>query len=304
MLMYKYYYAKNEKFYSLTDKTRLYEITCKNNLELILQLENVIESLTSDLNTEDYKYLEFNNLSNKEKYSLIEMLKMIPILFSNYLPNSYPELITLESSILLAAINDFIKMKNERNLNIDNYLNDALTRYLKELKEELINIKNISKYTQQEVDLSNLEPQTVKFYLPDIEKLTDEHYKHIDLITASNEAPQKILDENLKNQIYTYAEQIIVNKIKKENDLEKITAKINYQYLKTEQIKNTYFKYISYLLATPLTFFIFNNSQNNKTKICLALYLLGILGYQKIDYDLQNKLKITSNPILTLNKKN
>ncbi len=302
--MYKYYYAKNEKFYSLTDKTRLYEITCKNNLELILQLENVIESLTSDLNTEDYKYLEFNNLSNKEKYSLIEMLKMIPILFSNYLPNSYPELITLESSILLAAINDFIKMKNERNLNIDNYLNDALTRYLKELKEELINIKNISKYTQQEVDLSNLEPQTVKFYLPDIEKLTDEHYKHIDLITASNEAPQKILDENLKNQIYTYAEQIIVNKIKKENDLEKITAKINYQYLKTEQIKNTYFKYISYLLATPLTFFIFNNSQNNKTKICLALYLLGILGYQKIDYDLQNKLKITSNPILTLNKKN
>ena len=126
MLMYKYYYAKNDKFYSLTDKAKLYEITCKNNLELILQLENVIESLTNDLNTKDYKYLEFNNLSSKEQYSLIEMLKMIPILLSNYLPNNYPELITLESSILLAAINDFLKMKNERNLNINNYLNDAL----------------------------------------------------------------------------------------------------------------------------------------------------------------------------------
>ena len=139
--------------------------------------------------------------------------------------------------------------------------------------------------------------------MPDIEELTDEHYVHIDLITVANETTQKILDENLKKQIYTYSEQVVVNKIKKENDLEKITAKINYQYLKTEQIKNTYFKYISYLLATPLTFFIFNNSQNNKTKICLGLYLLGILAYQKIDYDLQNKLKNTPNPTLTLNKK-
>lgn len=218
--MHIYYYYKDGYYFVMNEKGVLEKYSVKNNIEMILKLENIIQYFAENLEEENTKFYfkPYQESTPIEKTNLLQIFSMFSLFqYTIFQENTIP-ILAMETTIF-NIVDELYKEKKIRIQKEESLLEELYKDLLIELNKKLELLKEISVYQKEIVPLSELDEKANKTYLNQ-EKEIDEYCTDIRIQFNLELYPENIFynnkyDELINAEIRDKKELEFQRKIKK-----------------------------------------------------------------------------------------
>jgi len=226
--MYLKMYINDGYIYVYKDNHKLYKMKNNEDSRKLIMLENSISLLDDEMNESPTKFhfKAFNELSEKDKYSLLEIINML-MLKQYVMFDKKAFLFMAIEGLVFNFINENYKDKKDSIINDEAYYKEIFKSHIELLKNELEKLS----VEKEELPLSYLNPNMIdinkenlvllKYFLSEINK--------IDFELLINTRPLDVL--GVGNKLDMIDISVLPNEVEKE----KVK---NYRFLRNEYVKN------------------------------------------------------------------